>query len=50
MKILSSIQLKELDQYTIDNEPVESIDLMERAAEQLVSAIIRRWDTSFVVT
>jgi NAD(P)H-hydrate epimerase len=49
MKILSSIQLKELDQYTIDNEPIESIDLMERAAEQLVSAIIRRWDTSFVV-
>ncbi|MBR1596216.1 MAG: NAD(P)H-hydrate dehydratase [Phocaeicola sp.] len=49
MKILSSIQLKELDQYTIDNEPIESIDLMERAAEQLVAAITRRWDTSFVV-
>lgn len=49
MKILTSIQLKELDQYTIDNEPIESIDLMERAAEQITAAIIRRWDTSFVV-
>jgi ADP-dependent NAD(P)H-hydrate dehydratase / NAD(P)H-hydrate epimerase len=34
MKILTSGQIHEADQYTIKNEPVESIDLMERAAEQ----------------
>ena len=33
MKIISSTQLKELDKYTIAKEPVASIDLMERAAE-----------------
>ncbi|MDD5570676.1 MAG: NAD(P)H-hydrate dehydratase [Bacteroidales bacterium] len=33
MKILSSKQIKEADEYTIANEPVKSIDLMERAAK-----------------
>ncbi len=47
MKILSSNQLKEWDKYTIVHEPVASIDLMERAAEGLARAIVRRWDTSF---
>jgi NAD(P)H-hydrate epimerase len=32
MKILSTRQLQELDQYTIENEPISSIDLMERAS------------------
>ena len=32
MKILDTAQLKELDQSTIVNEPIASIDLMERAA------------------
>ena len=40
MKILSSPQLKELDKYTIDHEPIASIDLMERAAHALTDAII----------
>lgn len=31
-KILSAQQLREADQYTIQHEPIESIDLMERAA------------------
>jgi NAD(P)H-hydrate epimerase len=31
LKILTSQQIKELDQYTIAHEPVSSIDLMERA-------------------
>ena len=47
MKILSSSQLKELDKYTIEHEPIASIDLMERAACALTDAIIRRWDSSF---
>ena len=50
MKILSSLQLKELDKYTITHEPITSIDLMERAAHALTEAITRRWDTSFKVT
>ncbi|MDE5676994.1 MAG: NAD(P)H-hydrate dehydratase [Phocaeicola sp.] len=47
MKIISSTQLKELDKYTIVKEPIASIDLMERAAEELTHAIMRRWNTSF---
>lgn len=32
MKVLKSAQVREVDEYTIKNEPVASIDLMERAA------------------
>ncbi|MEO7307342.1 MAG: NAD(P)H-hydrate epimerase, partial [Ferruginibacter sp.] len=32
MKIFSSAQVKQWDQYTIKNEPIASVDLMERAA------------------
>ena len=31
MKILTGAQIRELDKYTIDHEPIASIDLMERA-------------------
>jgi hydroxyethylthiazole kinase-like uncharacterized protein yjeF len=34
MKILTSTQTGEVDRFTIENEPIESIDLMERAASQ----------------
>jgi ADP-dependent NAD(P)H-hydrate dehydratase / NAD(P)H-hydrate epimerase len=37
MKILLTSQVKEADAYTIANEPVSSIDLMERAAKQCSS-------------
>lgn len=40
MKIFTSTQIKELDKYTIENEPIKSIDLMERAAKALTLAII----------
>ena len=33
IKIFPTIQIKELDAYTIENEPVTSIDLMERASQ-----------------
>ena len=49
MKILSTPQLKELDKYTIIHEPIESINLMERAARALTEAITCRWDSSFHV-
>lgn len=41
MKIFPSIQIKQLDAYTIQNEPILSIDLMERAAVALTGAIIK---------
>ena len=40
MKILTVAQTKELDAFTIENEPIESIQLMERAATAFV-----RWFT-----
>ncbi len=43
MKIFTSAQLKELDQYTIAHEPIRSIDLMERAAKTLTRAIMEQW-------
>lgn len=44
MKILTSIQLHELDEYTIEHEPIKSIDLMERAAKAISRAISERWN------
>ena len=35
MKIMSIDKVREADQYTIENEPISSIDLMERAATQV---------------
>ena len=43
MKIFTSAQIHELDKYTIENEPVSSIELMERAAKALTQAITDRW-------
>lgn len=43
MKIFTASQLKELDKYTIEHEPVKSIDLMERAAKALTAAIMEEW-------
>jgi NAD(P)H-hydrate epimerase len=34
MKIFNSVQRKRIDHFTIENEPIESINLMERAAFQ----------------
>lgn len=46
MKIFTSAQIKELDRYTIENEPIPSIDLMERAAKTLTRAITDTWNNS----
>ena len=43
MKIFTSAQIHELDQYTIEHEPIRSIDLMERAAKALTHAIMEEW-------
>lgn len=49
MKILTSEQIRELDKYTIQNEPIESINLMERAAKALTRAITQVWGTTMRV-
>ncbi len=41
MKILTSDVIKELDAYTIANEPVLSIDLMERAANAFCNYVLK---------
>lgn len=46
MKIFTSAQIHELDNYTIEHEPVSSIDLMERSARALTMAIMQEWDNS----
>lgn len=46
MKILTGAQIRELDKYTIDHEPIASIDLMERAARAITTAITARWDAN----
>ena len=43
MKIFTSAQIKELDRYTMEHEPIRSIDLMERAAKALTRTITEQW-------
>ena len=43
MKIFTAAQIHELDKYTIENEPIKSVDLMERAAKSVVGVITERW-------
>ena len=49
MKIFTSAQIHELDKYTIENEPVSSLDLMERASKTLTRAIMERWSATVPV-
>lgn len=44
MKIFVSSDIKQLDTYTIEHEPISSANLMERAAQVLTTAITKRWD------
>jgi len=44
LKILTASQIKSLDEYTIKNEPIASIDLMERACQALVTWFVTRFD------
>lgn len=43
MKILSAQQIREADKYTIEHEPISSLDLMERAANACFRWIITRF-------
>ena len=44
MKILSAELIRQVDQYTIKNEPIQSIDLMERASRTFVEWFERNFD------
>ena len=44
VKILSAAQIRELDAYTILNEPVSSIDLMERASMVFTNWFTQKYD------
>ncbi|NMC41027.1 MAG: bifunctional ADP-dependent NAD(P)H-hydrate dehydratase/NAD(P)H-hydrate epimerase, partial [Bacteroidales bacterium] len=46
MKIFRSDQIREIDAYTIKNEPVASSDLMERAASKLCEWFTQRFQRS----
>lgn len=43
MKIFSAAQIKAWDAYTIANEPIQSIDLMERAAQKCTDWILEHY-------
>lgn len=43
MKIFSSVQIKAWDKYTIENEPITSIDLMERASKTFVEWFVKKF-------
>ena len=45
MKLLSAQEIRDADAYTIANEPVASIDLMERAAGSFTKAFTGRFST-----
>jgi NAD(P)H-hydrate repair Nnr-like enzyme with NAD(P)H-hydrate epimerase domain len=42
MNILSANQIREWDSFTIQHEPISSVDLMERAAEKVVEYILNK--------
>jgi ADP-dependent NAD(P)H-hydrate dehydratase / NAD(P)H-hydrate epimerase len=43
LPLLTSSQIREADAYTIDHEPIASLDLMERAATAFVSEFVARY-------
>ncbi len=45
MKIFSAEQVRAIDNYTIKNEPIASIDLMERAAMRLTGWFVKKYKT-----
>ena len=45
MKLFLTKQIPEIDRFTIQNEPIADIDLMERAALQISNWLINRYST-----
>jgi hydroxyethylthiazole kinase-like uncharacterized protein yjeF len=46
MKIFQSNQIREIDNYTIEHEPVASVELMERAAVKILEWFVNKYDRS----
>jgi hydroxyethylthiazole kinase-like uncharacterized protein yjeF len=49
MKLLSASQIHEADQYTILNEPISSVDLMERASAACTDWLLENFDQTTVI-
>lgn len=49
MKLFSVEQIRAADQFTIEHEPIASIDLMERAAQAVVEWLVGEYDTTTTV-
>jgi NAD(P)H-hydrate epimerase len=47
IKIFTTEKVKDLDRYTIENEPISSIDLVERASALFVQEFIRRFSKQY---
>lgn len=45
MKFFTTQQISNIDKYTIENEPIESINLMERASLQLSKYVLKHFST-----
>ena len=43
MKIFTTAQIRELDKFTIEHEPIASLDLTERAARALTQVVVQEW-------
>lgn len=50
MKILSAQQVREADAYTIENEPISSLNLMERAAQKCTNWITFKYESNVKFT
>jgi len=46
MKVLSAEQIREADRYTINNEPVSSVQLMERASALCTQWLLNRYNSN----
>ena len=46
MKLFKSAQVREIDSYTIKNEPISSIDLMERASINFANWFCKKFDSA----
>lgn len=46
MKLFNAVQIRSLDQYTVEQEPVASVDLMERAADALCAVLVTEYPST----
>ena len=49
MKIFTTAQIHELETYTLEHEPIASLNLMDRAARAVTEAVIQEWPATMPV-